>query len=106
MAPLNIVQNPGSAPAKHSLAVITSLLLAGVSYSDPGGFEFNRDQLAAADSFSRLSESAFGELLVTGLELRKNKGGVEPVLVWSSKSLVCQKSAQQLFTYGFQQKGE
>lgn len=85
---LSSVQNPGSAPAKPSLALITALLFAGVSYSDPGGFEFNRDQLAAADSFSGLSEPAFGEFLVAGLELRKNKGGVEPVLVWSSKSLV------------------
>lgn len=74
MASLTFVQNPGSAPAKPSLALITGLLFAGVSYSDPGGFEFNRDQLAAADSFSRLSESALGEFLVTGLQLRKNKG--------------------------------
>jgi len=62
------------------LAVITTLLLTGVSYSDPGGFKFNRNQLAATDSFSRLSESAFGEYLVTGPELRKNKRGVEPVV--------------------------
>lgn len=59
--------------------VITRLLLTGVSHSDPGGFKFDRNQLAATDSFSRLPESAFGEYSVTGLELRENRGGVEPV---------------------------
>lgn len=83
----------------HFLAVITSLLLTGVSYSDSGGFKFNRDQLTATDSFSRLSEPAFGEYSVTGLEVRKSKGGAEPVaywLFWRFKSLVCQNSLQQL----------
>lgn len=91
----------------HFLALITSLLLTGVSYSDPGGFKFNRDQLAATDSFSRLPEPAFGEYSVTGLELRENKGSVELVacwLFWSLKSPLCHNSLRQLLLIDFSRK--
>lgn len=51
------------------------MLLTGVSYADPGGLKYNRDQLAATDSFSRLSESALGEYSVIVPALRKHKEG-------------------------------